>query len=302
MMSFGKFLLEKKIITQEEYIICLAEQLRKVPSTLEAMIDLNMFENSEVINIVHSSQEKKCDLYDLLDDKSKVEVDKYKIKVIKSIAEIVLNKGFVDKKKLVESISDFEEYCKESKVELSNSIEKIDKDRTEDSLISNAALESLKELQGGSFDMSEFSDDLQSEDVENEKVSTSPSKVDNCSSEVDTGIHISSAALESLKELGGVSEEEMNNLSEIANTTVNVREDNDYSLIFTSKKLKKLKKISKMILEAAEKKADISNYLNSLYREIHVVKGATTLVGATRSRVIIEIWESLIDLLFNLEN
>lgn len=300
-MNFGEYLLTKNLISSQDFIHCRVEQMRAMPTTLEVMVDLNIYPVDRLASLLNDANKKKCDLYSLLDDEVKKKVDSFMESTVKSFAEVLFSNELVSKENLIQWLQNFKSEAQQENSSLEPKSNVADLD-SEDSLISEAALESLKELQGDSFDPT-----LLNESNQDKEDST-----ENINSALET--EVSQAALESLKELGISPEElkelegsvstpgeEMTEAQAVDSLSVDidqVKPENDYSLIFTKKRLGKLEKIYNMIVDAAEKKEEVSNYLNSLFRELHVIKGAAALIGAKKSKVILETWEHAIDLLF----
>jgi hypothetical protein len=166
----------------------------------------------------------------------------------------------------------------------------------EDEGISEAALGSLKELGG------DLGDAAMVEEADFSVVV-----------EVDEGI--SEAALESLKELGGdiddalMIEESGGTIDASADILARKEEElqldptiKEYIDTYTTQKNKKISRIISMIDTAAKDDQDIANYFNSLFRELHVVKGAALIVEAKYSTKLVEIWEHIIDKFFSMDN
>ncbi len=310
-MNFGEYLLNKNLISSQDFIHCRIEQMRAMPTTLEAMVDLNVYPVDKLASLLNEASRKKCDLYNVLEDDVKEKVDSFVESTVKSFAEVLLTNELVTRENLIQWLQEFksEKHQDDSSSVSVSSTESLSSDGPGDTLISEAALESLKELQGDSFDPSLLGE-------LNQETQNSISESEHVASNAET--EVSQAALESLKELGISPEElkelegsisspsdektETQTLNSLSTEIEASRPDNDYSLIFTKKRLSKLDKIYNMIIDAAEKKEEVSNYLNSLFREIHVIKGAAALIGAKKSKVVLETWEHAIDLLFEKSN
>jgi hypothetical protein len=113
-------------------------------------------------------------------------------------------------------------------------------------------------------------------------------------------VEISEAALESLKELG-MSLEAATNKSSLesndvmSNSCVPRPFIDQYLDLFTEKYKNKIKKLISIISKEVSGPADISNYFNSLYRDLHLIKGAIVLSELKTQEEIVSIWESQIE-------
>ena len=138
--------------------------------------------------------------------------------------------------------------------------------------LSAAAIESLKELQGDSFDMAVLGNSGEGKtNVAKEEESSLAEKVSTDASEEEI--------IQSI----------VDQPSEI---------DCHFAQVFSLKKYNKKLKIKDMILKAANNDGEVSNYLNSLYKELHIIKGAAALEGTPKLSKMLDVWELIIDLLF----
>lgn len=313
-MFFAKYLIDNKYINQEQFLECLKIHQEIAPSFFSSLVELNLLHEDELYKLCQQVIKNKSTFVNEVSEDVKNMVFNYQKSNQKSIAELLYENGYI-------SVDNLKEAAKNYRGDLPPSEEKtVVQALTEDeSVISTAALESLKELQGDSFDMSEFSS---SEDSQYQEVSNKEEvKADNNESSLESSeVKLSAAAIESLKELQGDSfdmsvlgeasnenneekvQEERDNLSEkeiiqdIANHKT--QDECDFAQVFNLKKYNKILKIKDMILKAAQNDGEVSNYLNSLYKEVHVVKGAAALDGVSKLSKMLDVWELIIDLLF----
>lgn len=306
-MNFGKYLIEKGAVEKESFIQVAIKQASSQPSTLESLIEINILDLDKILEIVFNSLDKGLDLLSSMKDLGVSESDIDKVRQFQSsqclnIIDTLVSDGYAQKDKVLEL---YQEYQNSDTSVIEETVEEVTVEESDssDSLINAAALESLKELQGGELDMSEF----EGVTVDSDNASASTEVV-----EEETGaseeVEISAAALESLRELGGVPESELDALTKVTESLKEESESElepsalDYISIYDDKKNKKINKILEMIRSAADSDNDIANYFNSLFRELHVVKGAAVLVDAKYSKKLIEIWELIIDKIFTMSN
>lgn len=106
-------------------------------------------------------------------------------------------------------------------------------------------------------------------------------------------VEISAAALESLKELGIDINGPATNVS-VNHLTPKPFID-QYLELFSEKFKKKLLKLIDILEKEAGSDSDISNYLNSLYRDLHLLKGAVVLSELNLQEKFISSWENKIE-------
>lgn len=313
-MNFGKYLIEKGAVEKESFIQVAMKQANSQPSTLESIIETNVLDIDKTLEVIFNSLDKGIDLISSMKDLNISETDISKVTEFQSnqclnIIDTLVSDGHSSRDKVLELYKEFEglDFSTESKSEPGKEQVEPESESSEgESLINAAALESLKELQGGELDMSEFENVTESSA---EETPTTEQETVTASTESESEkVAISAAALESLRELGGVPESELEALTKVTET---LKEESDVELepsamdyisIYDDKKNKKINKILDMIKGAAQTDNDIANYFNSLFRELHVVKGAAVLVDAKYSKKLIEIWELIIDKIFSMSN
>lgn len=113
-------------------------------------------------------------------------------------------------------------------------------------------------------------------------------------------VEISAAALESLRELG------FNIDGPATNVTINTIEPKpfieQYLELFSEKFKKKLLKLLEILEKEVSTDSDISNYLNSLYRDLHLLKGAVVLSELSMQEKFLNAWELKIEYLLAKNN
>lgn len=352
-MNFGKYLIDNNVIEKEVFIQAAVKQSQSQPSVLVSLVELGICDSDKVLEVIILSLESDNDILSCMKELGTSEDDLAKVVQFQkdkslNLIDSLVNDGLADKDKVIELYKSFQEVSNKEKAP-----ESIQTENTNDSSpkteISAAALESLKELQGGDIDMSQFDvveENPVVEEVSAVKKSTQKTKISAAALEslkelqggeldmsefeiedeleveikvetktdereksevADIEPEISAAALESLREMGGVPDSDLEALSKVTQGSSSEKKEldsssADYISIFNEQKNKKMKKILQMIKSAAESDSDIANYFNSLFRELHVVKGAAVLVEAKYSKKLIEIWELIIDKIFTMSN
>lgn len=311
-MNFGKYLVDNSAVEKEGFIQAVIKQLESRPSTLSAVVELNLLDVDKLLEVIFLSLDSGNDILSSMkqlgvSDEILAKIDEFQSVHTKNLIDLLVNEKYAEKSQVLEL---YEKYQKE---DFSNTVTEVESDIPSDnsasgegdSLISAAALESLKELQGGDIDMSQF-EEMGIDEVTVERVEPVVEVEKNEEVSDTSDVEISSAALESLKELGGVSDEELAALTKVteniaeANESILEPQAQDFITIFDEKKNKKINKILSMIKDSAQTDGDIANYFNSLFRELHIVKEAAVLVDAKYSKKLIEIWELIIDKIFTL--
>lgn len=116
---------------------------------------------------------------------------------------------------------------------------------------------------------------------------------ENSGSKVNSEVEISDAALESLKELG---------MSlDVAPSGVNAQNFKEkpfidqFKDVFSDKQKNKLLKLVEILSNELNGSSDISNYFNSLYKDLHLLKGAVALSELYVVEEVIKHWEDKIE-------
>jgi hypothetical protein len=113
-------------------------------------------------------------------------------------------------------------------------------------------------------------------------------------------VEMSEAALESLRELGFDIDGPATNVT-VASFEPKPFVD-QYLDLFSEKFKKKLLKLIEIIEKEVTTDSDISNYFNSLYRDLHLLKGAVVLSELTSQERFLNAWENKIENLLSKNN
>jgi hypothetical protein len=116
----------------------------------------------------------------------------------------------------------------------------------------------------------------------------------------ESHIEVNEAALESLRELGI----QIDAPAKISLKTVESEKPfiDQYLDLFSEKYKNKIIKLVTIITNEIEGTSDISNYYNSLYRDLHLLKGAITLSELQTQDELITNWENQIEVLLRKNN
>ena len=116
-------------------------------------------------------------------------------------------------------------------------------------------------------------------------------------------IEMSEAALESLRELGMVMDApvQTKNDSKSAPVEASIFVE-EFLNVFNSKLKNKLNKILEILRQSEHDDSDISNYFNSLYRDLHVLKGAAQVAELALIEGFLGEWEIVIEKILTLKN
>jgi SOS response regulatory protein OraA/RecX len=231
-MYFGEFLINKKIINEEQLLDALTYQVEKLPSFLRVLRDFKIFSSSEIIKIIQTQIENNSDLLsvlkkeNILDDKKLADIYKTQLAGKKMLGEALVELRFVEQRTIENMLNEF----------LRN------KENRQEALLSNEPANLVQNVQE---------------------------------------IEISDAALESLRELG-LSDEEF--IKEKPGIVIkNEKESSifidEFLSIFNSKMKEKLLKLTALLKNSANENGEISNYLNSLYKDVLTLKGASNLAS-----------------------
>lgn len=172
-MYFGKYLIDQKLITHDKLIEALVEQEKSQKSFLEVAIELDLIDIKLIPEFINNALEDKSSFQQYLLKTNILTVDKInqinKAKTNSGLAlgSILVNLGSIDAEKLNTSLR---EYLNQKKLPVTKPVEPE---------ISQAALDSLNELNLGSSEIKELEETKRVAEPE-----------------------ISAAALESLRELG----------------------------------------------------------------------------------------------------
>jgi hypothetical protein len=115
-------------------------------------------------------------------------------------------------------------------------------------------------------------------------------------------VEISEAALESLRELGMVFDE-----APAVKTTTSVPVEanifvEEFLNVFNGKMKSKLLKVFEILKQSEQDDSDISNYFNSLYRDLHILKGAAQVGDLTITESLLGEWEQVVGKILSMKN
>jgi len=269
-MFFGSYLVRKNIIKLEDFIACTTEQIKSNKTLLEILYENSVLSEDQILSLVDEQFDSKKTFGQILSDKGLVEDSKLKLifesstSSQKSFTEVLKEKSILAQQDLVKYFADYEKesISEEGSINGDDSVE-----------ISSAALESLKELEG--VDLGDLA---------------------GLESASDSG-DISEAALESLREIDASAAD---NIS-VSDSKTNAFAS-DFLETFNEELYEKLNKIIKIIFKTAEEEGDFSNFFNSLFRELHIIKGSARLASFSKIEKALDEWEESIEFFFKLSD
>lgn len=313
-----KHMIESSFVDAESVVNAFLEQEMRIPSLLKYLKSVKKISDFEIVEYLNLALERGVTLSDFISDMDEdlfVEYKNYISNIDCGLFKILIEKNKVSKtdlEKYLLEIANFkkneqEEVHKEEHEEVREELS--DKDgigsEDDDSGISAAALESLRELNGGVITDEDLLALQTNNSIEVEKVA-----------DEDETSEISDAALESLRELGiDTSHLEQESKKDVTqNMFVETQEKDSKSdekiatgsstsnevsssenKYFQDKKFKKISKILKMISEAISTNQDVGNYYNSLYREIHEVDCDFSRLQLRYFYRLINLWVNVLD-------
>ncbi|MDD0854203.1 hypothetical protein HBN50_13910 [Halobacteriovorax sp. GB3] len=302
-MFFGEYLLSKNIISRGQLLEVLADQENSTKSVFEIIQGESFFEKMNLSKAIHIMYEKKISFLNACLDADVLAQNECESVIMKmqesrpNFIEILVEKSILSAEDINKH---YEEFLNAGDIQSSKPESSISAESDEVE-ISDAALESLREL--GIDDSS-----LKAE------VSVASASSVNEETSDEGEIEISAAALESLKEIGGVSSDILNELESSAGASTTESDNSSsnsteiegfvsqYLDTFTDKTYKKMSKVVGMIYSTAESGSDVANIMNSLYRELHITKGAACLADLKISEKLLDVTEELLEKLFKLPN
>jgi hypothetical protein len=282
-MFFGSYLVREKILSYSDFLECISEQVLSAEPLVKIVSESEKLSEDKLLELIDKQVQSKKSLKEVILDDG----------ILSNDDLIGLMKGSYEKQ---ESFSDvMVRLNKLPKVEIESHLEsfekasvstKVDTPAVEEIEISSAALESLRELEG--IDLSDSGLDVISESS------------DKSEDKSDGGI--SSAALESLSELDPDAAKKLSD-SVIEKTPVSVSSPTDtfveeFGNTLSENMYSKMKRIVDIIFKTAEEEGDFSNFFNSLFREVHIVKGAARLASFHHVEDVLEMFENSIDEFF----
>jgi hypothetical protein len=325
-MFFGSYLVKEKVISMEDFVECLTIQLKSAPTLIEALFENDSLSSEKILELVDLQFIEKKSLTEIIINSSILTREELQDVITKSclrqqsFSDILLNK---EKVELLDLKMHFEKY---EKTLISTNT--VTEDKETGAEISSAALESLKELDG--VDLSEFGEAINSKEEEEEEAVLSQEAEPEMSEaaleslrelnaeaadelsgegadESSGEIKLSDAALESLRELdpnaadGLVPTEGETCVAESNESSPNETFKKEFCETFNESMYNKMNKIIKIIFNTVKEEGDFSNFFNSLFREFHLIKGASRLAGFKLIEEVVEDWEDILDNFFKLE-
>lgn len=314
-MLFGRFLINKKAITEEQLIDALVEQMQSTPPLIKILSEV--VDTGTLIKAVNLQLDEGKSLYQVQSD-CKVFSDTVffdaleKQKMYKQpIGQILLSQGVIESKTLEELLMEFvanEQNFKESKPPVE---ENSSSDEPE---ISDAALESLKELvDGGTVDASALNKLKEEKQINEAPAVIDEPKIGDTSTETEEP-EISEAALESLRELaasGSVDSSAIDALESNVAKPDSIKKyivplDEDFILPYMEEvTIKKIKELNVWIneLKNITDSTEFLKKIDSIFNTFHKFKGIATLANAGLSiKILQNIEDELIKLQSNYEN
>lgn len=267
-MFFGSYLVRKGIIKIEDFIACATEQIKSNKTYLEILYENSLLSAEQILTLVDDQFESKKTFSQIISEKNLIDASKLRLvlesssSLQKSFSEILRDKSILGQEDLVKHYAEYEKNLV-SEPEVNNAGESVE--------ISSAALESLKELEG--VDMGDL--------------------VETKSEEI--GGDISAAALESLKEIDANAAKGISVNNPESNAFVS-----DFLETFSEQLYNKLNKIITIIFKTADEEGDFSNFFNSLFRELHIIKGSARLANFSKIEKALDEWEESIEFFFKL--
>jgi hypothetical protein len=261
-MFFGEFLILKKAINEDQLLDALTYQVEHLPSFMRILREEKLIPSDVLFRLIQVQFETNSDLIGVLRDENKID-------------ETQLHNLFAkqaSKRKMLGEVL----------VEL-----KI----MDQSNVENMLYDFLR-------------------DKENLKTLNTEKQIESVKA-VSQSVEISEAALESLRELGMV----MDDMPAAKPTAPAPKIEEDLELptevnifveeflnVYNSKMKNKLAKILSILKGSLTDDSDISNYINSLYRDIHILKGAAQVGDLAQTEGFISEWEKVIEKILSQKN
>ena len=227
-MYFGEFLIEKKLINEEQLLDALIFQLEHLPSFLRVLREEKVFSPQDLFRMIQTQLENNTDLITVIKNEKKLDD--------KKLDELYLKQAF--KKKMLGSV-----------------------------------LVELKFVQQADIERSlhEF---LRVKDTLPKKEITNPVAASDPAPAKAAEVEISQAALDSLRELGITADFPVATPAQVVSTNIFIEE---FLGTYSEKMFNKQKKLMEILNQSLKDESDISNYFNSLYRDLLLLKGAAFL-------------------------
>lgn len=278
-MYFGEFLIKKGVITSDQLILSLAHQLEALPSLLRVLYEEKSISADELTRIIAVQYETNSDLVTVLrdekifDEKRIDDLYRKQSQKRQPLGQILVKLGHLEQSQLEKCLGEFfqdKENINQLKVIKERTIAAPSPGSSSENNLSDAAIESLKEL--GIYDASMFGDSDKVEPM-----------VDSTKTEL--------------------SAEDINLLSSL-NIKEKLQESfvDEFGNLFSEKMYKKLKKVYEIVNKTANDGGDVANYFNSIYRDIHVLKGSCVLAEIASLTSVLSTWEEVVESVMNKKN
>ncbi len=259
-MYFGEYLISKKKITNGQLIDALAKQVEEMPSLLRMLKSANVLKDDVIVDLIGEQARKETDLLAIIREKKVLTSDQIN-NLFKAQAENRRPLGMILVADGVLSEAEVNVLVDEYlTIDTNAKAKPMASAPSGSSKISAAALESLKELgMAGEFDGENISTDIGT-------VCEKVTPADGCSFDFS-------------KKLPEV----------FVGQFLNAFNENEKN---------KLKKIVDMMISIAQNGDDVANVVNSLYREVHIVMGASKLAEISVTKELVTALDVLVAKLF----
>jgi hypothetical protein len=244
-MYFGDYLIEKKIITPTQLILALVHQLEHLPSLIRLIHESGLVAPSELLEVMKIHIKQDTDILAVLIQRKKITEAQVNDLALKQwskrlpLGEVLVQLNILTKYQLEAYLEAYFEL--KEQVAGPSSICASRDSQSGDSLINDAALESLREL----------------------------------------GIDTSSFDRPASK----------------GTRTLHAKEEVKHFLdIFTEKQKNKMLKLIAIIDDTNKKNEDLGNYVNSLFRDLHLIKGAIFLADISAIETATTSWDESLEL------
>jgi len=224
-MYFGEFLIEKKIINEEQLLDALIFQLEHLPSFLRVLREEKIFSPEDIFRMVQAQLENNTDLITVIKNENKLDDKKldglYQKQALKRkmLGSVLVELKFVQQTVIEKSLHEFL--------------------RVKDTLPKKEKMNPVSAS------------------------APAPSKA--------AEVEISQAALDSLRELGMAEDLSVVMPTKVVTTNIFIEE---FLRKYSEKMFNKQKKLMEILNQSLMDESDISNYFNSLYRDLLFLKGA----------------------------
>jgi hypothetical protein len=200
-MYFGEFLLSKKLVSQEQLVVALVEQLESLPNLYSILLFDKEVAPEILLELIQKQLNTGLDLV-ALQEKFKLIQDKVFADALfiqnnkkRQLGQILIEKGYISIEVLKDSLNEFLQTPQETTLTTQTTMK-------EEPQVEDAALESLKELvSSGQLDASALEGLSPSLDTQEIKTASKEEKKEDNKFVEEDPQQINAAALESLKEL-----------------------------------------------------------------------------------------------------